>query len=35
MGAHDLRDGEQVLAMRHRSEDLLLDPLTVDQHSLI
>ncbi len=34
-GAQDLGDGEHVLAVRHRSQDLLLDPLPEDQHPFL
>jgi hypothetical protein len=33
--AQELGDGEHVLAMRHRGQDLLLDPLAVDQHPFL
>jgi hypothetical protein len=35
MRAQDHRDGEDVLAMRHRGQDLLLDPFTINQHPLL
>jgi len=33
--AQYLRDGEDVLAVRHRSQDLLFDPLPVDEHPFL
>jgi hypothetical protein len=34
-GAQELRQGEHVLAMRDRLEDILLDPFAVEQHALL
>jgi hypothetical protein len=35
MRAQELGDGEHVLAMQHRGQHLLLDPLAVDEHPLL